>query len=405
MPSPDPTEFFVMEADKVRIAPWPYFAEDEMEAVRAVLESGQVNYWTGKQCTLFEEEFASYCDVSHAVTLANASVGLDLAMRALGIGAGDEVIVTPRSFFASAGAIVLSGATPIFADVDRDSQNITVESMASVMTPRTKAILCVHLAGWPCDMEALLSLAKDNGLFVIEDCAQAHGAKFNGKAVGSWGDIGVFSFCQDKIMTTGGEGGMLVTNDTDLWSKVWSYKDHGKSLAAVNSDSHPAGFRWLHTSFGSNYRMTEMQAAIGRCQLRKLDGWIETRQRNAGILRAALSSFKSVRIPVVPESVNHACYKLDVFIVPEELSMGWDRERVLERLSKYGISPRTGSCPEIYLEEAFQSAGLAPKSRLIVAKELGETSLQFVVHPTIGDGDMRKYSEAVAAVLAEATPG
>ena len=252
-------------------------------------------------------------------------------------------------------------------------------------------------------MEALVSLAKDNGLFVIEDCAQAHGAKFNGKPVGSWGDIGVFSFCQDKIMTTGGEGGMLVTNDTDLWSKVWSYKDHGKSLAAVNSDGHPAGFRWLHTSFGSNYRMTEMQAAIGRCQLRKLDGWVKTRQRNGDILRVALSEFESIRIPEVPANIHHACYKFDVFINPDELADGWDRERVLGRFSDVGVIPRTGSCPEIYLEAAFHSASLAPKTRLAMAKELGETSLQFQVHPTMNDKNMRIYGNAIAAVLAEAT--
>ena len=394
-----------MEEKQLRIAPWPYFAEDEVEAVLAVLASGKVNYWTGEECSRFEAEFAKYCGCEFGIAVANGSVGLELAIRALGIGPGDEIIVTPRSFFASAGSIVLSGATPIFADVDRDSQNITAESVASVITDRTKAVLCVHLAGWPCEMQAITELAADHEIAVIEDCAQAHGARLDERPVGSWGDIGVFSFCQDKIMTTGGEGGMVVTNDTDLWSKIWSYKEHGKSFVAVNSSDHPKGFRWLHDGFGSNHRMTEMQAAIGRCQLRKLDGWIEARQRNAGILRAALSSLNSIRIPVVPENVNHACYKLDVFIVPEELSVGWDRERVLERLSQYGISPRTGSCPEIYLEEAFQSAGLVPKSRLIVAKELGHTSLQFVVHPTIGDDDMRKYSEAIASVFAEATPG
>ena len=250
-------------------SPWPAFEQDEINAVLNVLESGKVNQWTGTEVVSFEKEFAQYLGVRHAIALANGSVALDVAFSVLGIGPGDEVIVTPRSFVASASCIVLRGATPVFVDVDRDSQNITVEAVESAISPRTKAVIAVHLAGWACEMEALKTLCSRKGVYLIEDCAQAHGARLGGKPAGSFGDFAAFSFCQDKIMTTGGEGGMLVTDDEDLWRRAWSLKDHGKDYDAVFYDEHPDGFRWLVKSFGTNYRMTEMQAAIGRVQLRK----------------------------------------------------------------------------------------------------------------------------------------
>ena len=382
---------------------WPVFEQDEISAVLNVLKSGKVNQWTGAEVNSFEKEFAEYLGVGHAIALANGSVALDVALSVLGIGPGDEVIVTPRSFMASAGCIVLRGATPIFVDVDPDSQNITVEAVEGAVTPKTKAVIAVHLAGWPCEMEALKTLCSRQGLYLVEDCAQAHGAKIGGKPAGSFGDFAAFSFCQDKIMTTGGEGGMLVTDNEELWKRAWSFKDHGKDYDAVFHDEHPDGFRWQVKSFGSNYRMTEMQAAIGRVQLKKLDAWVEIRRRLASILTEGFKQFEALRVTCPPEQVRHSYYKYYVFVKPDRLRKGWSRDRVLMALLEKGIPCGTGVCPEIYLEKAFDlcewRTGREGRRRLEVARQLGETSLMFLVHPTLEDEDMHFLVEQMAGIM------
>ncbi len=384
-------------------APWPHFEEDEMGAVLEVMRSGQVNYWTGEQGRLFEQEFADYTGCNYAIALANGTVALELALYALGVGAGDEVITTTRTFIASASAAVMRGATPVIADVDPESQNITAETIEAVITPRTKAIIAVHLAGWPCDMDAIMALAEKYDIKVIEDCAQAHGATYKGRPVGSLGNVAAFSFCQDKIMTTGGEGGLLTTNDKDIWEKAWSYKDHGKSYDAVYNRDHPPGFRWLHESFGTNWRLTEMQSAIGRLQLRKLPAWHEARQRHAAILTERFSRIESLRVAKPPADIEHAYYKYYVFVRPERLRAGWSRDHVMQAVSHEGIPCFSGSCSEIYLEKAFVEASLGPARPLSVARELGETSLMFLVHPTLSERDMEDTCDAVEKVIAYAT--
>lgn len=381
---------------------WPYFEKEEVDAVAAVLKSGKVNYWTGEEGRLFEKEFASFVGVDHAVALANGSVALELALKVLGIGPGDEVIVTPRTFIASASCAVLQGAEPVFVDVDYESQNINPDLIEAAVTSKTKVIMAVHLAGWPCDMDPILEIGKKYGLKVIEDCAQAHGAEYKGKKVGSFGDVAAFSFCQDKIMTTGGEGGMLVTNDKEIWDKAWAYKDHGKNFDAVYNREHPPGFRWLHESFGTNWRMTEMQTAIGRVQLKKLPRWLTLRNRNADILAKSFFNIPGLRVTSPPDHIKHAYYKYYVFVRPECLKADWNRDRVLETLNERGIPCFSGSCGEIYLEKAFEREGLQPPQRFKAAKELGETSLMFLVHPTLEERDMHKITEAVEEVMEEA---
>lgn len=383
-------------------SPWPSFTEEEADAVRAVLLSNRVNYWTGEQCRAFEEEFAAWSGCAHAVALANGSVALDLALRALDIGPGDEVVVTPRSFFASAACIVNAGAAPVFAEVDRNSQNITAESIHAVLTPRTRALLCVHLAGWPCDMAPIMALAEARGLEVIEDCAQAHGARYRGRSVGSLGHVGAWSFCQDKILSTGGEGGMLTTDDRALWSRIWSLKDHGKSWEAVHARRHPPGFRWLHESFGGNGRMTEMQAALGRIQLRRLPDWHARRLVNAERIWRCARGLPGLRVPELPADIEHAAYKCYLFVEPEHLKDGWDRERILAEIVARGVPCFSGSCPELYLEKAFEGTPWRPAERLPVARELGETSLMFLVHPTLSDAEIERTCTVLAAVMDEA---
>ncbi|TLM70957.1 MAG: DegT/DnrJ/EryC1/StrS aminotransferase family protein, partial [Actinobacteria bacterium] len=246
-------------------------------------------------------------------------------------------------------------------------------------------------------------LCDVRGLALVEDCAQALGASFAGAPVGTVGDAAAFSFCQDKIMTTGGEGGMLVTRDADLWERCWSYKDHGKTVRALDAEnSAPApGFRWLHERFGTNWRMTEMQAAIGSTALSKVPGWVETRRAHAAALDDAFAAMPALRRPAPPAEAYHACYRHYAYVRPEALADGWDRERIAAAVMAEGVPCGVGSCPEIYLEEAFE--GVRPAERLAVARELGETSLAFLVHPTLTGADVADTAEAVAKVMAVAS--
>ena len=385
--------------------PWPSFSSEEANAVQHVLLSNKVNYWTGTECREFETEFAAWAGTSHAVALSNGTLALDVALKALGVGPGDEVIVTPRTFIASVSCVVNAGATPVFADVDADSGNLSAASIASVVTPRTRAVIAVHLAGWPCDMDPIMALADMHGFAVIEDCAQAHGARYKGRAVGSIGHIGAWSFCQDKIMTTGGEGGMVTTNDEALWRTMWEYKDHGKSHEAVYARQHPPGFRWLHESFGTNWRMLEMQAVIGRIQLGRMLEWTARRTANAHTILAACRSHAAVRVPALPEGAVHAYYKCYVYAEPASLAPGWTRDRIVEAIQAHGVPCFQGSCSEVYLEKAFDGTGWRPVDRLTVAKALGETSLMFLVHPTLTAEEIIKTVEVIHRVLSEASAG
>jgi dTDP-4-amino-4,6-dideoxygalactose transaminase len=391
-------------------SPWPSFTPEESDAVAAVIASNRVNYWTGEEGRLFEAEFAEWVGVRHAVALANGTLALDLAVRALGIGPGDEVVVTPRTFIASVSCVVAAGAVPVFADVDRESGNLSAETIARVLTPRTRAVICVHLAGWPCDMDPIMDLAERHGFAVIEDCAQAHGARYDGRGVGAIGHIGTWSFCQDKIMTLGGEGGMVTTNDRDLWSRVWSCKDHGKNHDTVASGGG-TGFRWVHEGFGTNARMMEVQAVLGRIQLPRMEEWTARRTANATALTAALEPFDGpagpLRVPRFPTSHRsesvHAWYKYYAYARPENLADGWSRDRIIESINDRGVPCYSGSCPEVYLEKAFDGTGWRPEERLPVARELGETSLMWLVHPTLTEVEVRETCEVTASVLAEAS--
>jgi dTDP-4-amino-4,6-dideoxygalactose transaminase len=405
-------------------SPWPSFTIEEAEAIQRVLLSNKVNYWTGSECREFEKEFADWCGTDHAVALANGTLALDVALKALNIGPGDEVIVTPRTFIASVSCVINAGAVPVFADVDINTGNITADSIAKVLTTKTKAVICVHLAGWPCDMDPIMALAKKHHLKVIEDCAQAHGAKYKGRSVGSIGHVGAWSFCQDKIMTTGGEGGMVTTNDEQLWRHMWSFKDHGKSYEAVYERQHPPGFRWLHESFGTNWRMIEIQAVLGRMQLKKMPAWTDQRHNNALKLTLAMRPFAGVNGPIrLPDyfcegcsrkcssnkneaysmGCTHGQYKFYVYVRPENLASGWTRDRIIQATNELNVPSYQGSCSEVYLEKAFDGTGWRPKDRLPVAKELGENSLMFLVHPTLTPAEIDKTCQAISAVFHDAS--
>jgi dTDP-4-amino-4,6-dideoxygalactose transaminase len=385
---------------------WPYFAEDEIAAVVQVMGSGRVNYWTGDEGRAFEREFADSSGCKHAVAVSSGTVALELALRSLGVVGGDDIITSCRTFIASASSIVMCGARPIFADVDRNSQNISADTIQAVLTPRTRAILVVHLAGWPCDMDPILELGRERGLFIIEDCAQAQGAMYKGRQVGSFGHAATFSFCQDKIMTTLGEGGVLTTSDSEVWRRAKAFRDHGRNpnMDSANSalDAAFSGFRWVHESVGTNWRLTEVQSAVGRRQLRKAPGWIDKRRSHAQAMFESLSGMPALRIPMPCASqVQHSYYRFYAFVRPEELETGWHRDRILAAINSEGIPCFAGSCGEVYLEKALAAFG--PAQRLPIARELAETSMAFLVHPTLTETDIGHVCDAVRKVMSVAT--
>ncbi|MDQ2879216.1 MAG: DegT/DnrJ/EryC1/StrS aminotransferase family protein [Pseudomonadota bacterium] len=373
---------------------WPTYAQDEIDAVTDVLRSGKVNQWTGPTVGQFEAACEAAFGGAHGIALANGSLALELPLMAFGIGAGDEVIVTPRSFVASASCVRLVGATPVFADIDAASGNITAETIERVITPRTRAIIPVHLGGWPCDMPAIMALARRHGIKVIEDCAQAHGAMIGDRPVGAFGDAAAFSFCQDKIITTGGEGGYVRFADKGDYDWAWSYKDHGKNRDKVFATDHPPGFRWLHDTVGTNWRLTAMQAAIGIRQLAKLPEWTRLRTRNAGIWRAALADMPSLDIPAVPDGMVHAYYRYYFYLRDDDAAL---RDQVLARATECGLRVFSGSCSEVYLEHAFDDL---PRPDLPVARRLGRTSLMTEIYPTLDPEALADRAAALRDIIA-----
>jgi dTDP-4-amino-4,6-dideoxygalactose transaminase len=372
---------------------WPFYAEDEVQAVVDVLKSGRVNQWTGDTVTRFQNACTDRFGGEHGIALTNGSVALELPLLAFGIGPGDEVVVTPRSFVASASCVRLVGATPVFADVDPITGNLTAETIGKVLTSRTKAIIPVHLAGWPCDMPAIMDLAQAQGLRVIEDCAQAHGAEIDGRSVGSFGDAAAFSFCQDKIISTAGEGGFTSFKDEEEWVRAWSFKDHGKSWAKVNMPSTGTGFRWLHDSVGTNWRLTGPQAAIGLKQLEKLDEWRAARTRHAKIWSEALGQVAGIEVPWPEPRFRHAFYKLYALLNVDNPQP--QRDEIIRRAGQAGLRVFSGSCSEVYLERAFSDL---PRPDLPNARLLGQRSLMVEVHPTLCSDLLEQRAAALADI-------
>lgn len=388
------------DGDSLALRPdeaWPFYAEDEIAVAADVLRSGKVNQWTGPEVRAFQDACTERFGGGHGVALMNGSVALELALRAFGIGPGDEVVVSPRSFMASASCVNLVGATPVFADVDRDSGNLTAETIAAVLTERTRAVIPVHIGGWPADMPAIMALAEQHGLIVIEDCAQAHGATIGGRPVGSFGHAATFSFCQDKIISTGGEGGFTSFQDQDVWKWAWSFKDHGKNWDKVSTPAVAPGFRWLHDMVGTNWRLTGPQAAIGLAQLRKLDQWLEIRRRNAAIWTRALSQVPGLRVPQPSAGVQSAPYRLYVYVEGGETAEP-KRNEIIRRAEAEGMRVFAGSCSEIYLEAAYADR---ERPELPVARELGKTSIAVECHPTLRPELLELRAERLARIVSD----
>ncbi|MBD24128.1 MAG: aminotransferase [Candidatus Marinimicrobia bacterium] len=384
------------------IAPWPVYDSDEVDAATYVLKSGHVNYWTGNEGRKFEIEYAKYCGVAHGLVVTNGTAALELALYGLGIGVGDEVVVPARTFIATAAAVALCGAQPVVADIDPISQNLTAETVAKVLSPQTKAVIPVHLAGWPVDMKPIMNLARQQSIMVVEDCAQAHGATIDGRPVGSFGHIGCFSFCQDKIISTGGEGGMIVTNDNAIYQRMWSHRDHGKDFDRSQAPEASPGFKWLATTFGTNWRLTEFQSAIGRIQLKKLPQWTATRRNNAAQLDSALSSLRAVSIPTPPSNLGHAYYKYSGLINTGELKDGWSRDQICAELNSRGVPARVGACPDISREAAF-TADTTSQPTHPNAESLADRTFTLPVYPSLSENNISFIANTTRDIILKAT--
>ena len=380
---------------------WPNFSPDEIKLTSEVLKSNNVNYLFGKQGKKFENAFASFSDCKYALAVANGTLALDLCLRSIGLREGDEVLVTSRSYVASGMSISLLGAKPIWCDVDLDSQNISLDEIKSKCTEKTKAILCVHFAGYPCDMREIVAFAKKNNLYTIEDCAQAHGATIRGKSVGSFGDISAWSFCNDKIMSTGGEGGMVTTNSRKLYKFISSFNNHGKNLKKYYDLKNPKSFPYIHDQLGSNYRLTEFQSSIGIYQLKQMKRWNAIRTRNANEIICAIEGSNLVDVPILKEGYQHAWYKLYLTINKDFLKKSWSLSKIITALNAKAVSSSFGGCGEMYREKAF--SGSKKKVHLKNARYLERNSLMILIHPTITHTEIRRRAKILNSVLAAAT--
>ena len=382
---------------------WPIYTKEETAKVIKVLKSNKVNYWTGIEGKKFEKEFSNFFKIKYTCAIANASLGLECALKALNVKNGDEVIVPSKSYVSSASCVVNVNAKPVFADVDLNSQNITSNTIKKLINSKTKAIICVHLGGYPCDMKNILELCKKHKIKIIEDCSQAHGAKIRKKYVGTFGDISVWSFCNDKIISTLGEGGMIGTNNKDLYERIWQLKEIGKVRKLMIKKYKNTAYRWVHNTFGTNLRLTEIQSAVGRMQLKRLKNFIKIRNFNSKKILNNLEKFKSVSVPIIPKKFTHAFYRCYVRIDKKNLKNGWSKYKIIENLIKQGVPCNEGSCSELYREKSFKKFGYIPKKRLKNARKLSESSIAFQVDHSINLNQLQKIIISIKQTFLKAT--
>jgi perosamine synthetase len=338
----------------------------------------------GQYVTRFETQFAEFCGVAHAVSVSNGTVALHLALHALGIGPGDEVIVPSLTFVASANAVRYTGATPIFADVDPQTWCIDVEDAARLVSPRTKAIMPVHLYGHPADMEAINALAAAHGLHVVEDAAEAHGATIQGRTVGSWGKVGSFSFYANKIITTG-EGGMLTTDDADLAARCRMLRDHAM----------PPQQRYWHEEIGFNYRMTNLQAAVGVAQMERIDAFIRRKRRIAELYAAALGGLEGVTLPGEREGYTNVFWMYSILV---REPFAFSRDELIVALRARGIDSRPFFHP-LDLLPPYRGAAVRP-----VALSLSECGINLPSAPALSDEQVAYVAGVIRDLAGEQEP-
>ncbi len=354
----------------------PLLGAEEFEAVKRVMESGILAH--GPEVEAFEKEFAEYIGVKHAVAVANGTAALDIALKAIGVGPGDEVITTPFTFIATSNAVLFQGAKPVFADIDPETYNLDPDNVLEKITSKTKAIIVVHLYGHPAEMKAFKEIAEDHSLYLVEDSAQAHGAEYNGVKAGSMGDVGAFSFYPTKNMTTG-EGGMITTNNDEIARKARLLRNHGQSE------------KYLHVILGYNLRMTSIVAAIGRVQLKKLDEFNEKRRRNAVELTREIKTIKGLKPPVEKSYAKHVYHQYVVW-VGEEYPL--TRDELRKHLLEKGIGTAVHYPRPIFQQPLYKKLGY-PQNICPNSIEASKHVLSIPVHPALSSEDIKYILEAL----------
>jgi len=358
----------------------PWIGEKELQYVTDCVKSGWISS-LGDYVIAFEERFARYCGMEYGISCANGTVALHLALVALGIGGGDEVICPTLTFIATANAISYTGAKPVFVDSEPYTWNIDPERIEEKMTKNTKAIIPVHLYGHPCDMDRILEIARANGLYVIEDAAEAHGAKYKGKMVGSMGDIACFSFYGNKIITTG-EGGMLLTNDEDIFERAKLLRDHAMSTTK----------RYWHEFIGFNYRFTNVQAAIGLAQLERIDEIIKIKRKNAKLYNSLLKDVEGLTLPPEMDWAENVFWMYSVLI---EDDFPVVRDELADSLRERGIDTRPFFCP-IHVQPAYSEYN---SERFPVAEELARKGINLPSGTTLMREDIQNVVSGILSCI------
>jgi dTDP-4-amino-4,6-dideoxygalactose transaminase len=349
--------------------------EASIKAILEVINSGQIAQ--GPKVEEFEKEFASYIGTRYAVAVNSGTAALHIALMAAGIGPGDEVITTPFSFIATANCCQFVGARPVFADIDAKTFNISPDEIVKKINSRTKALIVVDLYGQACDMDALVSICRKHNLVLVEDACQAHGAKYGGRKVGSFG-IGCFSFYPTKNMTTG-EGGMITTDDEEIAVKSRLARQHGQPQ------------RYVHTTLGYNFRLTDIAAALGICQLKNLDAANSQRARNAAYLTEHINPIKGLTAPFIAENRNHVFHQFTIKVTPQ---YKYARETLQKKLMDQGVGTIIYYPTPIHLQPYYKQLGYQDK--LPVSEAMAQQVLSLPVHPLVGEEGLKTIAEALA---------
>tara|TARA_B100000795_G_scaffold263833_1_gene243518 strand:+ start:742 stop:1899 length:1158 start_codon:yes stop_codon:yes gene_type:complete len=376
---------------------WPNFNKNLISKVSKILSSGEINYSNGPYGEKFEKEFSKFVGNGYSVAICNGTAALEVAIKSLRLPKNSEIIVTARSFFSSAACIVNTGHIPIFADVNLLTQNISLDDIKKKISKRTKAIICVHLAGLPCNIYDIKKLANKNKIKIIEDCSQAHGASINNKQVGSFGDVSTWSFCNDKIISTLGEGGMISTNKKKIYDFCKVYINHGSTLQNKKSSEK---FLYNKDYFGTNLRITEIQSVAGLEQLKNLRKIQTKREKMSKSYFHIISKYQNYIYSHFPSTnIKCAWYRFYFFLKTDVKNYQKIRFKIIADLKKDNVKCFTGSCPEIYLEKSFKKLGNFKVTRLKNCKTLGETSVALDINHTLAYTEHKKNLLRLKLVL------
>ena len=360
---------------------WPNFSKKLISQVGNVIKSGKINYTTGPYGQKFENEFSKHIGNKFSIAICNGTAALEVAIKSLRLPKKSKIIVPARSFFSSAACIVNTGHIPVFVDVDLLTQNISLEDIKNKISKKVRAIICVHLAGLPCDIRGVKKIANKHNLKIVEDCSQAHGASIQNKKVGSFGDVSTWSFCNDKIISTLGEGGMISTNNKSIYEFCKRYINHGSDLKK-NKNSYK--FVYNKNTFGTNLRLTEIQSFAGMEQLKNLKKIQNKRQKMSKDYYNLILKYNKYFYSYYPsKNIKSAWYRFYFFLKTEVKNYKNIRFKIIKDLNRNDLKCFTGSCPEIYLEKSFQKLKNFRSIRLKNSKILGETSIALDVNHTL----------------------